>query len=108
MPRLFELRTLEDPGSRGFELDGERFFAVQRDGEVFVYRNQCPHLGVEMEWEPDRFLDHENVLIQCAMHGALFVIDSGECVSGPCLGEALQAIPCRVEDGWLVVDSLPD
>ena len=37
-------------------------------------------------------------LIQCARHGALFLIESGECVAGPCEGEALHAIDCR-EDG---------
>lgn len=100
-----DISTLANPGTRGFVIDGESFFVVHRDGEYFTYRNQCPHLGVELEWEPDRFLDFEGVLIQCAMHGALFVIESGECVSGPCLGQALQPVPCRVEQGVLLVDT---
>ena len=81
--------------SRGFLLDGLKLFAVRRDGQVYAYQNRCPHRGVPLEWQPDQFLDHSNSLIQCATHGALFLIESGECVAGPCAGQSLKALPCR-------------
>ncbi len=69
---------------------GSELFIVNKNNQLFAYQNQCPHLGIELNWEPDQFLDHDNVLIQCATHGALFVIESGECVAGPCLGIVLK------------------
>ncbi|MBD9590342.1 Rieske (2Fe-2S) protein [Pseudomonas sp. PDM03] len=86
---------LAESSSRGFEIDGEKLFAVRRNGQVYVYNNRCPHRGVGLEWTPDRFLDPSNSLIQCATHGALFLIEDGECVAGPCAGQSLTTIECR-------------
>ncbi|MGL6159539.1 Rieske (2Fe-2S) protein [Microbulbifer sp.] len=68
-------------------------FAVMKDGEVYAYRNHCPHQGINLDWQPDQFLDPEGALIQCASHGALFLIETGECIAGPCAGEALMPVP---------------
>jgi len=46
-------------------------------------------------WQPDRFLDDSASLIQCATHGALFLIENGECIAGPCAGQSLTAVPGR-------------
>ena len=86
---------LADASSRGFDIEGQKLFAVRRGGQVHVYVNRCPHRGVGLEWTPDSFLDPSNSLIQCATHGALFLIEDGECVSGPCAGQSLTAVPCR-------------
>ncbi|ACO80384.1 hypothetical protein AvCA_42610 [Azotobacter vinelandii CA] len=90
--------TLGEGQSRSFSLEGRKLLAVRRNNRAFVYLNSCPHLGIPLEWQPDRFLDASGSLIQCATHGALFLIDSGKCVSGPCAGERLPRIDCR-EDG---------
>ncbi len=98
MIRLCAPDELPEAQSRGFCVEDLPLFAVRKGGEVFVYRNRCPHRGVPLEWQADQFLDPSASLIQCARHGALFLIESGECVAGPCEGEALRAIDCR-EDG---------
>lgn len=95
MKFLCTSQTLAEADSRGFSVEGCPIFAVRREGEVFVYLNRCPHRGVALEWQPDQFLDPSASLIQCATHGALFLIESGECVAGPCAGQSLRAIPCR-------------
>ncbi|BBN57404.1 hypothetical protein TRE132_55290 [Pseudomonas chlororaphis subsp. aurantiaca] len=86
---------LADASSRSFVLDGQKLFAVRRDQRAYVYVNRCPHRGVALEWVPDQFLDPSASLIQCATHGALFLIENGECVAGPCAGQSLTVIPCR-------------
>ena len=100
---ICSLEQLEDPGSFGFSLDfdGEQVegFVVRRDNECFGYRNSCPHTGAPLDWLEHQFLDVEGALIQCAVHEARFLIDSGECVFGPCPGERLQTLPLRVQDG---------
>lgn len=98
MIRLCAPDELPEAQSRGFCVEDLQLFAVRKGGEVFVYRNRCPHRGVPLQWQADQFLDPSASLIQCARHGALFLIESGECVAGPCEGEALRAIDCR-EDG---------
>lgn len=92
--RLCAPNELAEGQSRGFVIDGEKLFAVRKDGQVFAYRNRCPHKGINLEWLPDQFLDHSASLIQCAIHGALFLIDSGECVAGPCSGQSLDSLAC--------------
>ncbi|MBA1232842.1 Rieske 2Fe-2S domain-containing protein [Pseudomonas viridiflava] len=97
---------LPESQSRGFNLEGHAFLAVRRQGEVFIYRNRCPHRGIALEWEPDQFLDSSASLIQCATHDALFLIENGECVSGPCEGQSLNAVDCR-EDAQGIWVKLP-
>lgn len=99
MLELCAVDDLENPGSKGFETEKGSIFAVRRDEEVFVYENSCPHLGINLEWQEDRFLDSEQRLIQCSTHGALFLIESGECLAGPCLGDRLTVLPSKVEKG---------
>lgn len=97
-------QALSEGQSRGLQVGDESVLAVRKQGQVYVYTNRCPHRGVPLEWQPDRFLDHSGSLIQCATHGALFLIDSGECVAGPCAGQSLRALPCREDSAgiWLL------
>ena len=105
---LCALDELADPASKGFEMDtGDEvvsLFVVRRDNEVRGYNNSCPHTGAPLEWVPDQFLDADGSFIECATHGALFTIEEGKCVSGPCAGDRLQPARLAVEDGvvyWL-------
>jgi len=97
MHQLCLLTDLPDGASRGFEVEGQALLAVRRGAQVYVYRNHCPHRGIRLEWQPDQFLDYEGQYIQCATHGALFTIDGGECIAGPCPGERLDPIQCQLE-----------
>ena len=105
---LCRLDELADPGSREFKWGAGvwplEFFAVRKGGQVSGFVNRCPHAGNPLNWLPDRFLNREGDLILCNSHGALFRIDDGVCVGGPCPGEALEAVALRVEDGQVVVD----
>lgn len=96
------LDRLSDPGSYGFSVEcrGERVdgFVVRRDGECYAYRNSCPHTGAPLDWVEHQFLDLDGQLIQCAVHDARFLIDTGECILGPCPGAHLEPLPIRVEN----------
>ena len=103
MIRLCAPNELTEGQSRGFALAELQLLLVRREGQVYAYQNRCPHRGIPLEWQPDQFLDASNSLIQCATHGALFLIESGECVAGPCSGQSLTPLNCREDaDGiWL-------
>jgi len=102
-----ELCTLSDipaEGARGFMLQETRLVAVRSGNAVHVYLNRCPHLGVPLQWQADRFLDTEGIFIRCANHGALFEKDSGLCILGPCRGASLWQIECRLDEGRILID----
>ena len=101
MTPLCRCDELAEGQSRGFEINGLALLLVRRAGQVYAWRNSCPHRGIPLEWMPDQFLDHSGSLIQCATHGALFLIENGECVAGPCSGQYLQKIAIQEQDGVL-------
>ena len=102
------LHELGDPGAKGFTMGGGdwplRGLVVRRGDSVRAYVNHCPHAGFPLNWQPDQFLAPDAPLIFCVMHGALFEIDSGVCVSGPCAGKALRPLPVRVERGYVMLE----
>jgi nitrite reductase/ring-hydroxylating ferredoxin subunit len=97
------LTELPNHSSRGFNLPdaGVGVFAVRQGEQVFLYRNLCPHVHIPLEWVEHEFLNADQSLIQCANHGALFTIDTGECIAGPCSGQALEPIEHQIVDGAL-------
>jgi len=104
--RLCPLDQLEAPGARSFVLQlGEAFFhgfAVRKGDGVYGYVDRCPHAGMPLARTLDDYLTEKKDLIHCIWHGALFRVEDGHCVGGPCAGSRLSPWPLRVEDGWVV------
>ncbi len=102
------LDEIDDPGCREFTIgEGDwpfRGFVVRQGDAVYAYQNYCMHVGHPLNFKPDSFLTKDKSLIICASHGALYEIDSGLCVAGPCPGKTLRALPVRVEDGEVIVE----
>jgi nitrite reductase/ring-hydroxylating ferredoxin subunit len=105
--RLCRLDEIPDGAARGFDPDGtgeDTVFAVRRGSQVHVYRNSCPHNARPLEYMRHRFLSGDGTEIVCYAHSAHFRIEDGVCVYGPCLGQALQALPARVEQDVVMVE----
>jgi nitrite reductase/ring-hydroxylating ferredoxin subunit len=96
---LGAVAELPDPGSEAFAVGGIEGFLVRRGALVRAYVDSCPHTGAPLAWSPDTYLDADGELVQCALHGALFLPDTGECVHGPCVGDWLTPLPLRLRDG---------
>lgn len=77
----------------------QALIALRRGRTVWLYVNACPHIGAPLDMEPGQFLNHDKSLILCTMHGALFSVENGLCVQGPCAGKSLTRVPCKIEDG---------
>ena len=95
---LCKLDDLEDHCAMELTIEERQLFAVRQGNSIFAYWNLCPHRNSPLNWVPNQFLDTENQLIQCALHGALFEIDSGLCIAGPCSGDSLQPVELGCED----------
>ena len=108
---LCEINHIEDPGSRGFELRFNdaplEIFVVHSNASLRAYVNSCPHTGANLDWQENQFLDLDRAFIQCSTHDALFEIDNGLCIAGPCVNQSLQALELSQENGQLVVH-VPD
>ena len=101
------LNELPDPGCREFQIgEGDwpfKGFVVRQGERVFAYQNYCVHVGHPLNWMPDGFLTKDKSNIICSSHGALYEIDSGLCVAGPCMGKKLHPVEVRVEKGEIIV-----
>jgi nitrite reductase/ring-hydroxylating ferredoxin subunit len=101
------LAELPDPGCREFAIgEGDwpfKGFVVRQGSRVFAYQNHCVHVGHPLNWMPDGFLTKDKSNIICSSHGALYEIDSGLCVAGPCTGKKLHPVEVRVEKGEIIV-----
>jgi nitrite reductase/ring-hydroxylating ferredoxin subunit len=77
------------------------FFVILARTEhgIRAFHNECPHAGRPLNYAPNKFLLSPFGHLVCAVHGAEFVLDNGECVAGPCFGQHLRALPVRVENG---------
>ncbi|EWH00520.1 Rieske (2Fe-2S) protein [Halomonas sp. BC04] len=76
--------------------DGRDVLLVTLHGRISAFVNRCPHQGVTLQAAPNVFLEASGELIQCAMHGALFLPETGECVFGPCQGRYLEPLAVSV------------
>lgn len=105
--RVGRLSEIEDPGCREFTIGhGDwpfRGFVVRRGDRVFAYENVCAHAGHPLNQHPDRFLTEDSGFVICASHGAIYEIDSGACIAGPCVGKSLRPVEVEVVDGEVVV-----
>ncbi|NRA23724.1 MAG: Rieske (2Fe-2S) protein [Oleispira sp.] len=103
MPILCHSDEIAEGKSKGFQLNETFLFAVKKRNQIYIYQNSCPHLGIQLEWQPDEFLDIDASMIQCSSHGALFRIEDGMCLLGPCLGQSLIPVEFRINNAMIEV-----
>ena len=100
---LIALDSIADGGfaeaKAALDGDAESLILYRQGDEVRAWLNICPHAGRRLDWAPGQFLKSREDLLVCAAHGASFELMRGECVAGPCRGEALRAVPLEVRDG---------
>lgn len=93
---------LEDPDSLavtlGSGIHAIELMVVRSQGEIRAWLNRCPHTGSPLDWMPGKFLSVDKKHIQCAVHDALFRLDDGLCVAGPCVDDRLQAIEIKQKE----------
>ncbi|TVR36244.1 MAG: hypothetical protein EA388_04520 [Nitriliruptor sp.] len=86
-PALLEL---PDPGLVRTDIDGDSFIVVHDGGVITAFRNECGHLGLELD---DAEVGRGRVV--CDHHGFQFDVMTGAGLTDPDAG--LDPIPSRVE-----------
>lgn len=106
MNKICMTEEIPEREARSYETNnGETIFITQRDGSFYAYQNLCPHLQTELEFLENKFLDADGEFIECSTHGALFDVESGECISGPCMGDKLEKVDIKVHsDGGIYLE----
>lgn len=103
---LCRIDEIPDGEARGFAPSDKAhrsLFAVRRGQRAYVYVNECPHAGAELEYAQDRFLSADRERIVCFAHNAQFAVESGQCVAGPCTGQALRPVPATIVNGLVMI-----
>lgn len=73
------------------------------DGEPRAYLNRCRHLPVPIDGGSKQYLTRGGEYLLCGLHGALYRLDDGVCIAGPCLHLALEKLTVLEENGVLVL-----
>ena len=104
---LFLINEISDSESKGFTYQDSKsscpIIAVKQKGNIFLYKNSCPHTGATLDFDPGQFLDSEKRSIMCSSHGALFRIKDGYCFSGPCKGKFLKKVKYKIKNSSVIV-----
>ncbi len=107
MKRLCDRAEIPDGEARGFDLgrgaEPREVFVVREGARLYGYVNACPHIGTPLEFTPNQFLTAGGEYILCSTHGALFRIEDGYCVAGPCAGMRLAPLALTVDDSGAVL-----
>lgn len=110
LTKLCTVHELNDRAARGFDLLGEgrdQLFIVRRGATFKAYHNVCPHRGSSMPWRKDAYLNADGTRIVRHAHGAMFDIDTGNCILGPALGTSLEPVPLAVADDGTITALVP-
>ena len=102
------LSDLEEMQAIELTIEERKLFAIRQDNQLYAYWNSCPHMGIPLNWMPGKFLDLDGVFLQCSSHGALFKVDDGECVGGPCVGDPLSPVTLKRDgDQYFIAANQP-
>jgi nitrite reductase/ring-hydroxylating ferredoxin subunit len=103
---LGPLDLIADGAARNYvlQIGDKRFhgFVVRKGEAVFGYVDRCPHAGLPLAQELDRYLTPDGDLIMCSWHGAVFTVEAGACVCCPCVGAKLSPWPVEAREGRIV------
>lgn len=82
----------------------EIILACYSVNKIVAYINQCPHTGVNLNWQQNQCFDFTQRYLACSLHGALFEPKNGLCIHGPCIGQYLTPIGLIIKDGDIFID----
>ncbi|KKB82936.1 hypothetical protein VW29_14975 [Devosia limi DSM 17137] len=74
---------------------------TRRNGQLRAFLNACPHQYLPLDFAGPNILSADGATLMCSMHGAMFAIEDGHCVTGPAMPCALTAVDVLEKDGMV-------
>lgn len=79
-------------------------FAVKYQDQIYVYKNVCGHIAINLDFREGQFFDEEGENLICSTHGAAYQANTGKCLGGPCYGVGLEPLKSFVENDILFLN----
>lgn len=93
---LLDLDTLVDHSSFGIYSQKlqHQVILIRKADQIFGWLDACPHYaqGTSLAWKKHQYLNSQGNYIVCFSHGAQFEIETGKCLSGPCVNQYLTPV----------------
>jgi nitrite reductase/ring-hydroxylating ferredoxin subunit len=99
-----DISALQDNSSFGISVEGRNLLVARRGDNIYLYENRCPHTSETLDPEGGSVSNADGGLMTCQRHAAQFITETGECVAGPCLGEALVPVAFTHHENTLYLD----
>jgi nitrite reductase/ring-hydroxylating ferredoxin subunit len=94
---IASLKEMPENGMRVFQIQDEEILVINYQGEIYTYKNRCPHLGY-----PLFYGELEGNILKCGFHYNKFDITTGKAL-GPVTHKDLTKIENIVKDGKIYI-----
>lgn len=89
---------------RAFDTTAGRVAVARVEQQLFAFGDECTHMGCSLS-ETGTF-DDRAATVECACHGSVFDVGTGEPVEGPA-EDPVPVFRTREVDGWVEVADEP-
>lgn len=99
---ICNIDDIKDNGASVYKLNNSNIdyeiIIVRKNFKIHGFKNLCPHANLPLNLNSLEVLSRDKKHLICKNHAALFDIDSGVCVSGPCIGKGLELVNLKIKD----------
>jgi nitrite reductase/ring-hydroxylating ferredoxin subunit len=97
--KVAKVEDLKNGQSKAVEVGGKSIAVFNVDGKFYAIDQTCPHKG-----GPLAEGTVEEMTVQCPWHGAIFSLETGAGIAGPC-GNGVHSYQTRVSGDDLEIDA---
>jgi 3-phenylpropionate/trans-cinnamate dioxygenase ferredoxin component len=101
--RVASLAEIPEGEIRAFDLPTVRVAVAHVEARLFAFADECTHAGCALS---DGDLDDRASTVECACHGSVFDVETGEPLDGPAQ-DPVAVHRARLVDGWVEVAPHP-
>jgi len=89
---------VDDGSMAGFEVEGAKIAVARIEGALYAFSDVCTHQGCPLAEG-----DLDGTELECACHGSVFDVKTGEVREGPAT-EPIEVYPAHEVDGQIQIE----
>ena len=101
--RVASLAEIPEGEMRAFDLSSGRVAVAHVEARLFAFADECTHAGCALS---EGVFDDREATVECACHGSVFDVETGEPVDGPAQ-DPVAIHHARLVDGWVELTDQP-